>query len=141
MTLEEYEKTLADKRSKLNKKPVNEVKVDTKAFEGMKVYKPKEGEDNDLELSEKKQLGKNKAGLNEKARKEVSSCTVAFLLCPTNGVEQVWTCIYTALPLCGLSMSDPHTRLLHSTIRRYKFLLEHRGTTLRNSTEKGDKAL
>ena len=73
MTLEEWEAKNAEKRGALKKKPTNDIKVDTKAFEGMKVYNPKEkeAESTELELSEKKQPGKSKTGLTEKARKEV----------------------------------------------------------------------
>ena len=70
MTLDEYEKLQEEKRANLNKKPATAVKVDTKAFEGMKAYNRKDvPDDNELGLSEKKQPGKSKTG--DKIRKEV----------------------------------------------------------------------
>lgn len=72
MTLGEYEKLREEKRAGLNKKASSEVKADPKAFEGMKAYSRKTGEEeNELELSNKKQIGQRKSGLIEKARKEV----------------------------------------------------------------------
>lgn len=72
MTLDEYEKLQEEKKTNLNKKPATAVKVDTKAFEGMKAYNRKDvPDDNELGLSEKKQLGKSKSGVSDKIRKEV----------------------------------------------------------------------
>lgn len=70
MTLEEYEKMREEKRAGLNKKPSTEVKADPKAFEGMKLARKVEDE-NELELSNKKQIGQRKSGQVDKTRKEV----------------------------------------------------------------------
>lgn len=76
MTLEEYEKLREEKRAGLNKKASSEVKADPKAFEGMKAYSRKTGEEeNELELSNKKLIGQRKSGLVEKTRKEVNTGT------------------------------------------------------------------
>lgn len=71
MTLQEYEKQQEEKRGALKKKPNNTTKVDTKAFEGMKVVTKSATDNNELELSEKKALGKSKSGESAKIRKEV----------------------------------------------------------------------
>lgn len=70
-TLDEYEKQIEEKRAAMKKKP-EEVKVDLKQFNGMKIAtKKKDAEEEDvIELTNKKVVGKNKLG-SEKARKEV----------------------------------------------------------------------